>query len=506
MSTSGAKEGASQSSDRSKGSSINFLEDDPATMTYSRRIALHLMNKKWYFPKSEKEDEEDVPKQVTARDLEDVPGKSFEESLGMKEEKQPSLEEAWAYFEHVTLPRYLFRPKPPGWVKRSPLVRFKNKMSKANKKMDIAEPGEKDRATRLYSPIFTPLKQMGDFGLGIGLYFSTLRAITVMTFLAGLINIPNIIFYSGSEYSAGQPDVPWLLKGSAICTEQAWVPCTTCNTSESQGYTTEYYRLANTTNEHGTEIVFSMKNTCNAARYKVGLVNLGTCFFIVAGIAYMNYYQKKMEVEFDEDEQTAQDYSVIITNPPPDANDPQEWKDFFEKNFDNVHVTCCTVAIDNDFLVRCLVKRRELLQKMKLITPPGTSLAPLDLAKLSTSIQKNRNALAKFLAILAPGIPEYYGQLVVLNSSIQGVAQLDKSEFPVNNIFITFETEAAQRQVLAALTVPTYRIWKQDTSVIANPHHLFRKERVLQICEAEEPSTIRYVYFNIVFKILFLTK
>jgi hypothetical protein len=47
--------------------------------------------------------------------------------------------------------------------------------------MQAAEPGEKGRPTRLYDPIFTPHKQLGHFGLGIGLYFSTLRAWTVST-------------------------------------------------------------------------------------------------------------------------------------------------------------------------------------------------------------------------------------------------------------------------------------------------------------------------------------
>ena len=31
------------------------------------------------------------------------------------------------------------------------------------------------------------------------------------------------------------------------------------------------------------------------------------------------------EMKKDEEEQTAQDYSIIIQNPPFDANDPEEW-------------------------------------------------------------------------------------------------------------------------------------------------------------------------------------
>jgi len=33
--------------------------------------------------------------------------------------------------------------------------------------MDLAEPGEDRYPTRLYSPIWTPMNQMGDYGLGV---------------------------------------------------------------------------------------------------------------------------------------------------------------------------------------------------------------------------------------------------------------------------------------------------------------------------------------------------
>jgi hypothetical protein len=43
------------------------------------------------------------------------------------------------------------------------------------------------------------------------------------------------------------------------------------------------------------------------------------------------WYLSKLEVRFDEDNTSAPDYTLIVKNPPADAYDPDEWRDFFEK-------------------------------------------------------------------------------------------------------------------------------------------------------------------------------
>lgn len=83
---------------------IDFLQDDWSEMTYGRRIALSLMKYKWYNPKA---GDEDPSEEVNAKDAGlEAPVDSmtseddaFERGIKMK----PSLEKAWAYFEHVAL-------------------------------------------------------------------------------------------------------------------------------------------------------------------------------------------------------------------------------------------------------------------------------------------------------------------------------------------------------------------------------------------------------------------
>jgi hypothetical protein len=120
--------------------------------------------------------------------------------------ENPNLEKAWAYFDHVALSRYVVASNDDkeGKPKKIALVRaFRKLIGKAKKLLQRTEPGECHLHTELYEPVFTPHGPLGDFGLGIGLYFSTLRALTVLTLLTGLLNIPNFLHFSSSDYNRG---------------------------------------------------------------------------------------------------------------------------------------------------------------------------------------------------------------------------------------------------------------------------------------------------------------
>mmetsp|Transcript_35507 Transcript_35507/g.71980 ORF Transcript_35507/g.71980 Transcript_35507/m.71980 type:complete len:256 (-) Transcript_35507:3885-4652(-) len=144
------------------------------------------------------------------------------------------------------------------------------------------------------------------------------------------------------KYYHGQPGIANMLKGSAVCTRQEFVPCPSCTMNQFQN---DRYRLATATNTDtsgdATTIYFALKNFCaDGATFEQGMVNYGTLIFVILAILVLNAYQRKQEILFDEDELTAQDYSVVIANPPPDATDPEEWKGFFADKFD-AHVTVC---------------------------------------------------------------------------------------------------------------------------------------------------------------------
>ncbi|KAL9181404.1 hypothetical protein ACHAXT_010209 [Thalassiosira profunda] len=487
-----------------------FLLDPLYEMTWGRRIALKLQGLPWYQPQGSKQW--------------DVRG------LG--------LQSAWAYFEHSVLPRYIVKkadgstpnasklpgdqstgrvhvyesesdrgtdagdaPKSDGgsdvddWL-YTPKEKQQKRRPKGERrgfvplgKLDRAEPGETQLPTRLYSPLFTPLTQLGDFGIGVGLYFTTLRAVAVIALIAGCINLPNIFYFASEEYSKGQPGVITLLKGSAICTDQVWVPCPTCTVDqfhEARG------RIAGATTVTPSgelqTLVFALKNACDGARFQVGIVNMASLGFILVSMVLLTLYQRRKQLHFDEQHQTAQDYSIEISNPPGDATEPEEWKEFFESRFGG-HLTCCTVAIDNDLLVKALAERREVLFDIQERLKDGATINTLTLSEMTAKIERGRHFLGRFKSKVSPGIPELAGRLMVLNGRIQGLAQQDS--YKATRVFCTFETESAQRQVLSQMTVGSMASAKNTTHNI-NPTLLFRGEHVLHVREAEEPNTVRW--------------
>ena len=83
-----------------------------------------------------------------------------------------------ADFEHNTLARYkvidddekqehVSRSRTSRVVRKKPfVVKVIDALSKGQKKLERAQPGEDTVKTRLYSPLWTPQRQLGDFGIG----------------------------------------------------------------------------------------------------------------------------------------------------------------------------------------------------------------------------------------------------------------------------------------------------------------------------------------------------
>jgi hypothetical protein len=266
---------------------IDFLKDNPKEMTYSRRIALSLRDKKWYNPRAGEETDLN-----NLNDSEQLQGSTKNGSgrssrLGKMEKahdfdsamhnRTPRLEKGWAYFEHVALYRYLVPQDEQIKVNKNIIVRiFRKLLMKANKSYEKAEPGENDDPTRLYPPIFLPHKQLGDFGLGIGLYFSTLRAITCIMLVAGVISIYNLIYFGSDDYlpSEYREDIPTLLTGSAICTATSWVPCDSCVCQK--GLEREFGTFPPDRCAQSGNLTFVLRNDCDGTPWQVGAVNFAS--------------------------------------------------------------------------------------------------------------------------------------------------------------------------------------------------------------------------------------
>lgn len=533
----------------------------------------------------------------------------------------PSLDKAWVFFEHVTLPRYLVDSNSRGGGQETENV-FKG----GERQLNMAEPGEADLPTKLYPVFSTPLSQLGDFGLGFGIYFSTIRAYAALAFLCGLLSLPNIIYFASEEYSPDQfgvqTGVPTLLKGSAICTNRRWVPCPTCTqeqfdksmrgtydvkrfakawtvtptdagfylnvtdylswdlnattgkldrtdqgvvnmnrllsvslpqkfssaielspsggyilfgqnvTKENNGTTPlwcgysaesdcylDLYPFYREKHDKGVtyensqnlmapveivgdteflQIGFALRSDCIGATRQQGMLNWGTLLLMIVGSFFIRTRNNSREVKFDEDEQTAQDYSIVIKNPPDDAWDPEEWKEFLEgalrteaggKFEKGQEVRICTVDVDNERAIHHLVERRDVLRRLEIALPLDT---PLDTKSLEHQAEI---AKAQPSACFPSKIPSLVASLLEIEKEIKSVFADTKVDPPTTRVYATFETEAAQRTILSNMSVTRKQAREDDTTAVS-PHYLFRGKHVLYVGEPDEPDTIRWQDLN----------
>jgi hypothetical protein len=142
------KEPSSKYLNDSDSGHFNFLKDDPKEMTRARRIAKKVMNQKWYNPNAGKP----------------IPDMDQDSQLlmnaGSIQRILPSIEKAWAYFEHVTLTRYISSDNNKNTADMSVWQRYRYGFTNGNEEFERAQPGEKRMRTRLYDWISTPHKQV----------------------------------------------------------------------------------------------------------------------------------------------------------------------------------------------------------------------------------------------------------------------------------------------------------------------------------------------------------
>lgn len=480
-------------------------------ITWSRRASRYLSQFRWYYS----------PSPATA-------------ASSSSSSSSASLDEAWAHFEHVTLPR-----------------RYKNKVLRVPR-------GYGWEDSHLY-PLGTPFEEMLTHfgGVSVGMFLSTLFVLAGILGVGGLLNIPLMIYfwgYSGNKESVGYNGIPTMIRASALCDATKWVECENCaDHSDMPSYRFDYGLVK--------------KNVCDFENFSMsGYASWAASVIMLILTVWVFYVQqRRAEVVLDEQIQTASDYSIKISNPPTDARDPEEWRSFFNQFIDtneSIHqqvearhdgtvvvedhhgggVVLVTIAIDNANLLKALVKRRETLKKISHLLPKGTNLKDHAAVEelLADSIRKVSYRQKVFNSICR--MMGHERDASFLWSSIRSlefeIRSIASQPFEAKAVFVTFDSERSQRNALHALSTGKLNIWRNELDIyrlkllhggrlrIRESHRnasiwdlkeeplqektiqlatsfgstmscsrvlLFRGERVLRVKEAVEPSDVRWV-------------
>lgn len=414
--------------------------------TWTRRfVESKLQHYKWYFPRK------------------DIPG-------------APSLQKAWAYFEHVTLPRHFTGEKSAGAVLRR------------------AEPGEQGD-TELYHAMRTSQANLIEFGTGIDLYFQTCALLCLMFFLAGLVNIPNIYYYA-ANYS-GEKHRGWALEGSAVCTQTYWAVCEDCATDQ-----VELDEVADRVAVAADGTVLVLRNDCEVG-LEQGIVNWATWIFFFFFLTGISLYLQARETRFDQDKLTAGDYSVMVKNPPPDATDPDKWRDYFEQ-FAEKQVTLVTVHLNNEEMLKKLMERRKKRDLLRRMLKKGTNMDDENALRVAVDDHirerdlEPKGCFGSFLECTVFWPLKMIGLihaaetlLEKVNSLTEEIKEFQKRRYEVSKVFVTFETEEGQRAAMAALSVRRIDISMNNVEK-APPCAVFH-DRVLRVVQPTEPSAVRFM-------------
>ena len=478
--------------------------DKNADVTLSRRIARFLSNYAWYCPSAA---------------------------------SRAALDNAWAYFEHFTLPRYYVVDDVASGVGGGILVsdvddeeevdeidgdseeeeyedisksdrttKVSNRSSKdtSNRNVDYfikAEPGDVDIPTKLYPIYQTPESELADMGVGIGIYFYTLRVLSIILFLAGIISIPNLIYFYSNDYNptpifgnnTNYRISEFLLSTSAVCTDHIWVPCPNCTIEQFSHFPSSYERYAAETisNDDSSRRTFIKINDCHITKY-AGISSYITMLFVCVSIFVVSKIIHSKQRLLDEQSQTSSDYSIEVKNPPEDAHNVEEWKRYF---LQFGHVTSISIVRNNEILTRQLVTRRSLIKNLQIIQPPPSNdsnhASDIDLDDLATMYEKALPVSWYWKLYGYYDGPTIKQKIAEIDTMIK--TDLQYRQYDVSEVFVIFETEHAQQVCLKELQQPIINVLTNNVGALSKPKdYAFRGKYVLDVIEAPEPSSVRW--------------
>ena len=307
---------------------------------------------------------------------------------------------------------------------------------------------------------------------------------------------------------------PSLLWGSAICDDAKWVACPSCQPNNTNLILKELWSasrivpvISSSTDE---TLYFARKNTCGDNDEKFPfyqvIISSISCIFFAVSFYRLAQYQHFLSVKFDERNATSTDFSIEIKNPPKDAIDPEEWKTFLqsvahqqistnpyslgvekaEPTYLNTHVTCITIAIDNNRLIDALIQRR-LLKKAAIENMDSSTHKTFGDYYNDALLMRENNKLNIYIPKI---LHKTLNQYAELNKTIE---ILITKKYNASRVFATFETEIGQRAVLTALSASKISTSFNKQSAKNKNNFLFRGKNLLNAHEPMEPLT---VYWN----------
>lgn len=366
------------------------------------------------------------------------------------------------------------------------------------------EPGDDSEAWEPYPVFATGNNDFADFGLGIALYFATLKIMGCCMIVCFFINTYLLGYYSSDEYSGGDQDsstsalIPGDLVGSAWCPD-----------SQKRG---SVPRVGG-----GNITVYD----CPFDE-SIGFLDFTSTLVVMCTVLGMTYFQDKIANALDEAQQTAEDYSIEVEDPgeSDEDYDPYEWKRFFEQFGEVVSVT---IAVKNGKLMKLLAYRKALIYKCVKagwhlqddpdFVPDEPRKALINGDDMDLETFRSLASKEPISPLLLIPMKAGFGRSVQFNCekliAVNAQIKARLTEFADNRpiparVFVTFDLEESQRKCLATLRCgsvfafldqenPTFVQTEEALACTTKQFH----GNVLRVLAGPEPEDVKWENLDI---------
>jgi hypothetical protein len=320
----------------------------------------------------------------------------------------------------------------------------------------LALPGEErsadgEPAKHYPNPFMINAEELDEFGLGVGLYFRSLKLTFGMILICAFIGL--VAIYQNMKTNPTQAHI------DSFGGNNTYADLTVCPEIElgsTYGATRDNLKL----NQQG------------AASIAISLT-LG----VFAMLAWK--LETLLADGIDANWSTTQDYAVVVTNPHRDVDDPKEYQSYFNQFTDarGGGVCCVTVAKNNGDLC-CEIANKKRFQHLRhVMAHSGNTTTTSDLPWWKQRLQSSG----------------YYLTIDYLDKAIEEctnkISALSHKDYLPWRVFVVFNTEEEQRECLRRTAMSGVQAVGIETT--ENSDLLFRETR-LRVAEAPEPSDIIY--------------
>lgn len=202
----------------------------------------------------------------------------------------------------------------------------------------LARPGElfdeKNNPAVLYDPYCGKVDAFDEFGVGISMYFRTLKVLFWMLLLCAFISLTAV--YRNRQFNPDEDDIDHIKE---------------VNNYNATREATPRSLIGSTYGAEREDLKFGHQ----------GASDIVCCCLIGLLALISGYIQKQTIKKIDVAQQTAQDYTIVIENPPRTATDPQVYYDHFKKFGD---IAMVTVVLNNGVLLKALAEKKVLERRL----------------------------------------------------------------------------------------------------------------------------------------------